>query len=448
MIGSKTLLKMKRTLSIFAIALGLVACTQEELPQQQEQNQPSLEKSQTMTITASIAESNLTKTALSGNDTDGYDVVWSEGDQIKIGSETFTLTEGAGTTKGKFSGNMLADGSYDAYYATSDGKVPTNQTYSTDKITTLPMHAQVTVTDGKASIANFTNIGGLLHLKVKNIQAAEAKSISLVGSISSSTSSLFLDCSSEAPGIAEEGTDFYIAMPAGSYSGVEITVTAYIMKDNSKKEVTITKKLKNQSLIIEPSKITNAAFTVQFEGKFPTFHNGHEFVDLGLPSGLKWATCNVGANETKDPGSYFAWGETESKGTYTSNNYSYAGTAVPPMANDAANAAWGGNWRMPTKEEVEELIREGKGSNDETEWHLLNNGYRVYGTNGNSIFLPFTGYMYGSELRNNDCGYYWASNGETLPPILQFSKDANMHYSYKCSILYPYYGLAIRPVFK
>lgn len=88
--------------------------------------------------------------------------------------------------------------------------------------------------------------------------------------------------------------------------------------------------------------------------------NGHEYVDLGLPSGLKWATCNVGANSPSEYGDYYAWGETTTKTSYTYENSKTYNKKIGDIGGnasyDAARANWGGTWRMPTKEEFDELL--------------------------------------------------------------------------------------------
>lgn len=139
----------------------------------------------------------------------------------------------------------------------------------------------------------------------------------------------------------------------------------------------------------------------------------HEYVDLGLS--VKWATCNVGASKPEHYGDYFAWGETKPKFEYSWSNYLSSirndrdcGTDLDPLKDyaypnnksiagtqyDAATKNWGGTWRMPTKEEMDELLTKCKWT-----WTTLNGiaGYKVEG-NGNSIFLPAAGYRYESEL--------------------------------------------------
>ena len=137
--------------------------------------------------------------------------------------------------------------------------------------------------------------------------------------------------------------------------------------------------------------------------------NDHEYVDLGLS--VKWATCNVGASKPEDYGNYYAWGETTTKSSYTySNSKTYGkgmGDIKGKSSYDAARANWGGSWRIPTDEEMQELI-------DKCIWTWTTQngvkGYKVTGPNGNSIFLPAAGCRYGSSLYYaGSYGYYWSS---------------------------------------
>ena len=140
--------------------------------------------------------------------------------------------------------------------------------------------------------------------------------------------------------------------------------------------------------------------------------NGHDYVDLDLPSGLKWATCNVGATTPEGYGNYYAWGETTTKTEYSiENSLTYYDSTIGDISGnptyDAARANWGGTWRMPTKAEMEELV-------NNCTWILTTqngvNGYKVTGPNGNSIFLPAAGAYDGSsrDFVGED-GYYWSS---------------------------------------
>ena len=138
-------------------------------------------------------------------------------------------------------------------------------------------------------------------------------------------------------------------------------------------------------------------------------HEGHEYVDLGLS--VKWATCNVGATSPEEYGDYFAWGETSPKEKYTEKNSLTYGIQMSDISGnaqyDAARANWGGDWRMPTDEEMQELI-------DECTWTWTTQngvkGHKVTGPNGNSIFLPAAGSRDGSSLDDaGGSGYYWSS---------------------------------------
>lgn len=142
--------------------------------------------------------------------------------------------------------------------------------------------------------------------------------------------------------------------------------------------------------------------------------DGHEWVDLGLPSGLKWATCNVGADSPEEYGDYFAWGETTTKSSYESSTYSYSSNPTTlPLDRDAAYNNWGTSWRMPTNAEFSELV-----DNCTWTWTTQNGvkGYKVTSkTNDNSIFLPAAGYRYTTYLdKGGSVGKYWSSSLYTV----------------------------------
>ena len=179
--------------------------------------------------------------------------------------------------------------------------------------------------------------------------------------------------------------------------------------------------------------------------------NGHEYVDLGLPSGLKWATCNVGANKPEGFGDYFAWGETIPKNEYTEENSLTYGKQMGDISGntqyDAATANWGDSWRIPTKAEFQELI-------DKCTWTWTSqnytNGYNVKGPNGNHIFLPAALYRIEDVSDYFTRGYYWCSDpyDSNNAYYLYFfssgslfdSDEYNLYYYYRC------YGYPVRPV--
>ena len=168
-----------------------------------------------------------------------------------------------------------------------------------------------------------------------------------------------------------------------------------------------------------------AACAIVFNIHAQNIINGHEYVDLGLPSGTKWATCNIGANAPHEYGDYYAWGETTTKTSFTQDNShtygEYIGRVISKATGnakyrdisgnakyDAARANWGSSWRMPTRDEIDELYEEcifRKSCKNGI------NGYKVIGPNGNSIFLPAAGYHSKiSCIDAGDNGYYWSSS--------------------------------------
>ena len=217
----------------------------------------------------------------------------------------------------------------------------------------------------------------------------------------------------------------------------------------------------NEVLALNPDdKAAQAMSIIPTEGEI----NGHEWVDLGLPSGLKWATCNVGASSPIDPGNYFAWGETSTKSKYSWKNYRFRirgndtdnvrlskyntdakrgnvdNKTRLDLEDDAAHMNWGGAWRMPTREEALELDRH-------CTWTWTSQegmkGYLVKGKNGNSIFLPVTGSKSGLNVPH--FGYFWTSS-------LYDNPSAGVCSHYYQAATYPYstgsrcVGIPVRPV--
>ena len=196
----------------------------------------------------------------------------------------------------------------------------------------------------------------------------------------------------------------------------------------------------------------------------------HEYVDLGLPSGTLWATCNVGATTPEGYGDYFAWGETETKSAYNWSTYKYAkGTSwddpqltkycgerifgyncfvdtlvVLQPSDDAARVIWGSSWIIPTKEQWEELYQ-----NTTNTWTTQNgvNGRSFTASNGNSLFLPASGGRGDDELYELGwSGCYWSSSLCTAFPSRAwcFFFDPERYY------MYYYYvrpnGMSVRAV--
>lgn len=197
----------------------------------------------------------------------------------------------------------------------------------------------------------------------------------------------------------------------------------------------------------------------------------HEYVDLGLS--VKWATCNVGAEKPEEYGDYFAWGETAPKSDYSWSTYKfttdggstftkYTGSdkTVLDAADDAATANWGSAWRMPTLEEMQDLL-----DNCTWEWQAAGNttfggvaGYKVTskktGYTDKYIFLPAAGNRgdYDGQVAGS-WGLYWSSSlladgqmydyGSDAYGLNFDSEDKDWDYSnhyYRCR------GFTVRPV--
>lgn len=140
-------------------------------------------------------------------------------------------------------------------------------------------------------------------------------------------------------------------------------------------------------------------------------------VDLGLPSGTLWADRNVGANSPEDYGGYYACGETEEKEVYDWSTYTHCdgspetchdiGSNIAGTQYDVAHVKWGGSWKMPTRDQMKELVKKCT-----SEWTTVNgvNGRKFTGPNGNSIFLPASGLRWAGEIYYvGTWGRYWSS---------------------------------------
>lgn len=176
---------------------------------------------------------------------------------------------------------------------------------------------------------------------------------------------------------------------------------------------------------------------------------GHKWVDMGLPSGTRWATCNVDAISPEQPGKHYSWGEITTKTSYTEANTKYYKKDIEDFsgdkASDVAAAKWGAGWRMPTIEEFKEL-------DHYCSWdYVQKNGrwgveFTSHKTN-NTIFLPATGAKDGTSINEpNGCGMYWTST----PHKDNWNNGAHeYHFGAalgEMGIAERYYGYAVRPV--
>lgn len=215
----------------------------------------------------------------------------------------------------------------------------------------------------------------------------------------------------------------------------------------------------------QPTYCFKVSEDVELVAKFEKsrFANGHEYVDLGLPSGTLWATCNVGALNPEEYGGYYAWGETEEKSVYSRETYKWCNGSKNTITkyctesihgtvdnkttleaeDDVARVKWGEDWRMPTADEQQELV-------DNCIWSRgrLNgvDGYWITSKqNGKSIFLPTAGCFIGKEVQYCGLfGYFWSGtlcNDNSNAYCIRFYNDYNNREGYGRSA-----GFTVRPV--
>ena len=214
--------------------------------------------------------------------------------------------------------------------------------------------------------------------------------------------------------------DFTVLVTAEDPSNIPVPETQDVMKVKMKDGTIHTFKVEEveEVLFQKEDPVNPSAYRSCPDGNHP------HMIDLGLPSGTKWACCNVGASKPEEYGGYYAWGETEEKEYYDWSTYTHCDGTVSTLHNigddiagteyDVAHVKWGGLWRMPTLNQIKELI-----NNCAPTWTQQNgvNGILVTGQNGNAIFLPAAGYRWydylGSE--GEEVGY-WASslNGDNV----------------------------------
>ena len=192
------------------------------------------------------------------------------------------------------------------------------------------------------------------------------------------------------------------------------------------------------------------------------------YVDLGLPSGLLWASLNIGAESLTDYGDYYAWGEVETKTNFTWACYKWCNGSAETLTkyctnsaygsvdnktklgleDDVANVLLGGNWRLPTKAEFNELL-------ENCEIKVIENAVKFTGKNGNFIMLPLAGFKKedNKSVSEDTYGYYWTSdlyndNPSQVIDLVFHKKGLWLYYefssdwyeAFRCN------GLSIRPV--
>lgn len=200
------------------------------------------------------------------------------------------------------------------------------------------------------------------------------------------------------------------------------------------------------------------AIALGAQAQSQNIHNGHEYVDLGLPSGTLWATVNIGASTPSENGNFYAWGETEPKSNYSLSTYKWGndetnytkyndtdGKTQLDLEDDAAHVNWGGDWHIPTYEQIMELY-------DNCSVVVESEGLmKMTGPNGNTIYLSKNGgFYYGTEYRDSKDGWVsplWTSttakiNNKLCAYVICSTKNSRFDEK-----LYRFLGVCIRPVF-
>lgn len=472
----------------------------------------------------------------------GYEAVWATGDVLGIyplgGDQVaFPISDGVGTTRAVFDGGAWAlrgTYKYAAYYpfsqdnyTISETEIPVTyigQIQSSNNATThlakydyMAAAATQPSSDGSV-ILPFKHLGSYLTLPLTLPKAGTYTKLTLTSSSGEFITKGTVDLSAATPVITATETSPSISLNLDNIvlTAENLVLTANMLiapVDLTGSTITITVTDSNGAIYTNKEKAwtRSAAFLAnttykasrtlsgsgtggEIEGgggleeddDTPNMHNGHEYVDLGLPSGTLWATCNVGATKPEEYGDYFAWGETEpyytqghsldnpcsnwetgktgynwasykwcngnsmtlTKYCHSSNYGIKDDKTILDLEDDAARQKWGGSWHMPTKSEFEELYK-----NCTWEWSSQNTirGYKVTSTNGNWIFLPATGYRDDVNFISNGLeGNYWSSTfdeyGTTRTYGLVFFNTVEKIYIN--SGHNRYLGFCVRPVTK
>ena len=482
----------KMTYALHSVAALAVAALATACSSEDELTSPSGNKAP-VTITAYQPNTRVYYEAGTGS-VAGY---WQAGDKIGVilcnatgngtfTAEEFTISSGEGKTKATFTGTPSNDDTIDPRYAMypynsghkyewsgmylSGGAsytyvLPSSYTYNkvdqdysqaSGNSFCMPMFGTIS-----SNAVTFKNIGGVICMKIDQMPAASGTvtvkeasnqlcgsfTIANVGagdpsiSTSASTSDNTVTFTYSGATAGKSGV-FYLPVAVGTY-----TLTVTVAGEGAESKAVTT-----DALTITRSKLKKVSITLGSKDNSKEI-NGHKFVDLGLPSGLLWAETNIGAETAYDDGNYYAWGETSTKESYTSDNYSFTGTSSLEAANDAAtaNSDWGEGCRMPTSDEISELCNTNYctwtwESCTNSKGETVNCQKVVSVKNGNFIYLPASGDFDGSSVINRTHGFYWSStfNADNAKPYYLsfcFGYDGTNVYTES-----GHYGFSVRPV--
>ncbi len=456
----KIQLTIKTLAALLVAGAAFTACSNDDNAVSE---QPVNAAQETYTLTVKATKGSYAATRALALDGSTINATWGSGEKVDVYNDS---DEKIGELTPKTTGSASADltgiitgtlpslddeltlkflsASYTSQTGTLD-YIGANCDYATASVAVFSLYGGITT-----STARFTNQQAIIKFTLKDKATSAAINPSAL-TITDGTSTVTLSDIPDATYTTNGDGVLYVAFPAAGESKT-ITLNTTVGSD-----------------------------TYTYTESGATFTNGNYYainvkmesipnaVDLGLPSGRLWASMNVGASSPEDYGDYFAWGETtpqsdnayswtsykwckgsESTLTKYCNDSSYGSDGftdsktVLDLEDDAARANWGGEWRMPTKAEFQELI-----DNTTSEWTTQNGeeGRKFTSkTNSNSIFLPAAGYRWADELKfAGSRGYYWSSS---LYEGYQY-RAWGLHVNYGYVSTNDYYrgrGHSVRPV--
>ena len=496
---------MKKIFLLFSILAVMVSCSQEE-----DTSSISPKGNSALTINgtdfevgAGFAASAHTskkgkgpaRTALNLDEEKGLKFTWSDGDRMGVFGESggqqvvLRMTDGAGTKKATFSSEdfQLATGKkYVTYYPlvnladatpfidvdytgqTQDG----NGSYAHIAKYDYMVSDAATPTSTNNLELSLHHVGAILRLRITMPSADSYKQVVLSSSDDDFDTKVNLDLLNKngnglinATATSNETT---LNLSNTSTTEDDKLLTVWMMlspTDLSSKAITVTVKSATDG---NEDAVFSFTPTKKFEqGKAYSYdlkQNAMEYVDLGLPSGTLWGKWNVGASKPEDNGGYYAWGEKEFMSSTAIKDYKGfliigdLNTHVDYKANskyDTAMQILGSNWVTPNQDDWVELMHE---KNTSCEWTTEGgvNGLKVTSLkNGNSIFLPASGYWSPAAGQYNYVGSqcrYWTSEFLARSQPSQ-SRAVNFYCASDLSKMnlnndYYYFGCSVRPIYK
>lgn len=434
-----------------------------------------------VTVEDFLPESPATRTSYTV-DASGFNFHWADGDALGIypvgGDQVkFPISQGDGSASASFDGGawkLRSTYQYAAYYPFSADNYTIDQKALPVRFTGQTQNgngstAHLGAYDYLACAATSPSAGGGVDLTMKHLgafvrlqltmpKADTFSSVVLESDGAKFVTSGTFDLTAETPAITPTATSSSYTINLTNVATTEkdqvVTVYAIVAPANlSTSQITVTVHGAGQATYVQtvPGKnfAARSAYNIAVE-TFPSgtnasgedvsweepaattgTENGHEWVDLGLS--VKWATMNVRAGNCEDIGWAFTWGDIDLPSIYDWSGYRWCNGSATSITkyskeldnktildpeDDAAHIYWGGAWRMPTLTELDELRNKctwtGDVQNDM-------NGYIVVGPNGNSIFLPATGYQNGRYANSFGMkGYYWSSSLGTSPDLAYY----------------------------